>query len=114
MHAASRSTRCIALYHASVFHVGQAECTDHVAHELPHTRSGTHCNCATAGLERCLHLKCACADKLTLSPGDEGYQDQLDAAVDKLLDRMEQELRGLYERHRHSMPGWEKRPLVIR
>jgi hypothetical protein len=53
------------------------------------------------------------AETLKLQPGQEGYEEVLNEAADRLLGSLERELRGLYERHRHVLPGWEDRPLII-
>lgn len=54
-----------------------------------------------------------CAEKLKLERGDEGYDAALDAAAKRLANKVAVELSALYERHRHVIPGWEKRPLLI-
>ena len=54
-----------------------------------------------------------CSEQLSTSPGDDGYEAEMQAAVGRLTDKLADEMKGMYERHRHVIPGWENRPLVI-
>ena len=54
-----------------------------------------------------------CTEPMELAPADEGYAQALDLAVDRLTERFAADLKALYERHRHLIPGWENRPLII-
>lgn len=56
---------------------------------------------------------CVHAEALKCKPGHEGYEEELASACDAFTEQLADAVKGVYERHRHNVPGWEARPLIV-